>query len=84
MYNVVNSDVYPSLSNSLTLETVSHRYDTRNTEMLRPPFPRVDAQLINYQYQFIEVWNGIPASVKFSPSAYSFKRALKEYFLNQY
>ena len=68
----------------LHLETAPHDYPTREHDMLRTPFPRVEAIKMSFKYQFVSVWRGIPREIKASTSLKAFKRKVTEHFLNAY
>ena len=61
-----------------------HNYSTRNSDEIALPFPRVDAIKFNYEYQFIQIWNSLPARIKQAPSLKTFKRLLTTHFLDSY
>ena len=84
MYKMVNLNINEEISETLSLETPDHHYNTRNRNNLRTPFPRVEAIRRNYQYQFVSVWNGIPNEIKESASLKIFKRNLTKYFCTSY
>ena len=84
MYNILNLGLYPSLRAAVDLEPMDHGYHTRGANLIRGPFPRVDATKVNFKYNFVKVWNEIPANLKEAPSVASFKEMLREHFLSMY
>ena len=84
MFKIVNENSNPYLQNSIEISYPSHRYNTRNRNQLLTPFPRVDAIRYNFQYQFIDIWNQVPDSIKESGSLRAFKRRYFEHILNTY
>ena len=84
MYRMLKLDEFPSIRRNLRLEYATLSYGTRYAGNLIPPFPRVEAIRINFQYQFINVWNSTPLAIKALPNFRSFKRALIDFYLNSY
>ena len=84
MYRVLKLNEIPELRRVLQLQLPDHNHDTRNSDMLVPPFPRIEALRMNFQHQFINIWNEIPIIIKEKPSLSSFKYSLKHHFINQY
>ena len=84
MFKVCKNAEVSYLRNSITAVTPAHRYETRSRSNLVLPFPRVEAVRVGYQYQFIKVWNGIPASLRQIDDLKSFKREITEHFINAY
>ena len=79
--------VYKSLQNQND-HNFRHRenqnYDLRNASILNPPFMRSCQSQTSALYQSVQVWNGIPDSIKSKPTIASFKRAYKVYTLSRY
>ena len=48
------------------------------------PNPRVEAFRMNFRYQFVKVWRGVPGYVKCQQTYAIFKNALADYYLLQY
>ena len=84
MYSIIVDKSIPSLKRQLFLEDPGHNYDTRTANTLRLPFPRVEVIRMNFRYQFVNIWNGIPEDIKSKPSKKSFKRAYIQYIINNY
>ena len=66
------------------LNTPTHGYSTRNRLNFIPPFPRVCATRINFLYQFINIWNDIPAVMKELPRIAIFKKSMIAHYLSLY
>ena len=75
---------FESIRENLQLSYPTHDYPTRNRGNLIRPFPRVNSIKFNYEYQFINVWNGIPEHIKEMSPFRAFKTKLIKYFLEQY
>ena len=73
--NVINVD---------SLSTPNHEYNTRNRLDFIPPFPRVCATQINFQYQLVSIWNNLPTQVKDLSRIGAFKRSLMTHLLSSY
>ena len=84
MYRIMVSNELPRISHNIDLNYPQHEYNTRGADLLRPPFPRVEAIRMGYQYQIIDIWNNIPLTIKQMPTAKAFKRALSDHFLDAY
>ena len=84
MYKIINLGLYPSLRAAVDLEPTDHGYFTRGANFIRVPFPRVDATKVNFKYNFVKVWNDLPANLKESVSVASFKKMLREHFISMY
>ena len=64
-----------TLSNNINVTYPSHLYSTRSSNMLIPSFPRVAAIRINFEHQFVVIWNSLPANI--FPSAPNMDRFKK-------
>ena len=84
MYKILVTNSNPHLQNSIDVQYPAHSYDTRNANRILTPFPRVDAMRYNFNYQFINIWNTIPISIRESASLKIFKRRYSEYLLSLY
>ena len=86
MFKIINFGKYETLHDKLDILHPEHGHLTRSrdNEQLLVPFPRVDAIKINFQYQFISIWNSIPINLKTLPTVNSFKKALTQHYVNMY
>ena len=84
MYRCLVLDDSPAVKRSLILTQSDHSYDTRGALDLIPPYPRVETIRINFQHQFINVWNEIPSRVKEQLSLKNFKRSLMNHMIDSY
>ena len=84
MYRVLKLGECPTLQNILYLQIPQHTYETRFSNELILPFPRVETIRMCFQYQFASVWNSIPSFIKDCTSIRLFKKSLSNYFLNSY
>ena len=50
MYRALNTNMYPSLSNSLTISYPAYRYPTSSKDQIILPFPSTQAIRFNYKY----------------------------------
>ena len=62
----------------------NHDHSTRNRHNLVPVFPRIEAIRLNFEHQFVMLWNTIPLDVQNSDSINIFKKKLKNFFLTSY
>ena len=84
MYKMLKLNECASIRRNLRLEHATHSYDTRTADNLVLPFPRVETIRINFQYQFINIWNSTPSAIKELPNFRSFKKTLIDFYLNSY
>ena len=84
MFRILKLGHFPSIRNSIDLAYPDHNYPTRASHLFNVPFPRVLTIRMNFQYQFINIWNNLPNRIKNIESIGSFKRELKKYFLDGY
>ena len=84
MFKLKSGASNQSVSQSHTFNYPSHLYETRSRNLLIPPFPRVDAIRINFEYQFCRVWNEIPDNIKEAKSASLFKKLLTAHMISLY
>ena len=84
MFRMVVLNNCPVLDDAVNLDYPTHSYPTRYRDRAILPVPHIRALRISYHYQFVNIWNSIPTSVKDSRSLSSFKRSLTEFFVSQY
>ena len=83
MFRIMVLSEYPILRSHLELE-FPHDHFTRYHNEPRLPLPRVQAIRINFQYQFISIWNCLPDDIKNSDSLRIFKQRLIEHLFQNY
>lgn len=84
MYKFIMGNEYVFLNGCLDPGTGVHQYETRNRNLFRLPFPRVEAVRLNLKYQFLNCWNLIPEVIKLSPTIGRFKRLYMGFLLSKY
>ena len=84
MFRIIVLNECPTIRSSLRLDYAQHGHNTRNAGNLMLPFPRVDVLKMNFEYQFINIWNNIPNEFKNLPTISSFKKALINHCINEY
>ena len=84
MYRCTKLNECPTIRNNLTIEYPSHSYETRSAHNLVLPFPRVETIRMNFKYQFVDIWNSVPAYLKELSSVRAFKKSLIKYFIERY
>jgi hypothetical protein len=84
MYKIITQNMYPSLKQFLIADNVIVDYNLRGEMQYRPIFPRTDSVRMSYHYQFVKIWNEIPAEIKQSESSHLFKKRLSTYYLYNY
>ena len=60
MYIILKHNKYPTSRSSLHISYPGHNYRTRNNNDMLLPYQRVEAIWINFRYQFVKVWRGVP------------------------
>ena len=84
MFKIIQQNSNEYIRDAVNLIPASHNYHTRNRDRLRTPFPRVEAVRFNFEYQFIEIWENIPISIRNSISLKTFKKLLSSHFIDMY
>ena len=84
MYRIVKLGEFNALSRSLNMSYPSHQYPTSARNQLLRPFPRTESIRMNYKYQFTDIWNGVPDSVKEASNLKVFKKDLIDHYLDSY
>ena len=84
MYRCLIKGECPTIHNNLSISYPQHSYETRNRNRLLEPFPRVETIRMNFQYQFVMVWNNVPDHIKAKRNFKLFKKSLIEYILGEY
>ena len=84
MYRILVLGECPTLLNNLELLYPEHSHNTRTSSNLILPFPRVEVIRMNFRYQFVNVWNSVPAHFKILPTLKTFKKSLVKFYLEQY
>ena len=84
MYKIVELRQYPPLTDNAIFMFPGHGNNTRKRDDILPPFPRVQVIKMNFEYQFITLWNNVPAYISNSSAIVIFKKRLVEYFLSSY
>ena len=82
VYKILKQNKYPILRSSHNVSYPSHYYHTRNSNEMLLPFPRVKAIRLNFRYQFVKMWLGVPEYIKCQRAYASFKMALTDYYLS--
>ena len=84
MYRITKLNEMPLLRQNLEIRYPDQMYSSRRPGQLVTPFARTDAIGLNYQCQFIRVWNSIPSEIKQNITLKRFKTALTEHYLHAY
>ena len=84
MYKVIKLNQCPTVQINLNLNFPEHNYDTRSGDNPSLPFPRIDTVKMNYNFQFVYLWNKIPDQIKSVESINKFKNDLMNYFISSY
>ena len=78
---VLKHNKYPTLKSSLYMSYPSHNYHTRNSNDMLLPYLRVEATRMNFCYQFVKVWLGVPDYIKYQRHYQSFENAPTDFSL---
>ena len=84
MYRVIEQRECPTVGACLGLIYPSHECNTRNSNNIVPPFPRVECIRSNYEFQFVGFCNSVPEYIKKSPNIRKFKTAFRDFILGSY
>ena len=64
--------------------STNHSLETRNCHLLRPVFQRLAQTQRSVSYAGPTVWNSLPPDLKEITSLATFKRKLKQFFIDKY
>jgi hypothetical protein len=84
MFKMLHNNQYPTILDNISPRVPAHDYATRQLNNFVLPFPVVESVRINYQYQFLNVWNSIPFEIRSSDTIHIFNRAYRSYLLCLY
>ena len=84
MFKVTKMNISPSLQSDLNLQTREHPHNTRGNGFYAVPFPRVENIRINYKYQFVTIWNNLPAVIKDISRLSVLKKRLTSHLMESY
>ena len=76
MYNIVQSCEEECKWNSLPVTLLSHRYSTRNKNLYKFTFPRVNVTRRKFHWQFMNVWNDLPDQLNSARTVKCFRKQL--------
>ena len=76
--------LYMYKSQTESLQTRQHRYETRNRDFIRPTFHRLTLSQHALSFNGPSVWNSVPDSLKPIYTLPKFKHKLKSHLLSQY
>ena len=81
VYNILYMNRYSKLAASLSELSWTHNYNTRKINIYQLPFARVQVDRASTLFSAVNLWNGLPLSVRSCKSLYSFASNLKKYLL---
>ena len=84
MFKLMKLGTNPHVRPLIQITNVEHGYPTRRRSEIQVPFPRVESVKINFEYQFIDIWNSIQDDVKNAPSVNVFKKRMNGYIFEHY
>merc|ERR1712055_491671 len=82
MFQCYNNNVYIHFRNKLFKNSVYHNYETRNRNLLRTPFVRLQTFSNSFLTNGIKIWNKLPEKIKILKTIDSFKIMAKCYMLD--
>ena len=59
-------------------------YSLRNSSLLQIPSTHSAQAQTHISFRGVKVWNSLPESIRLRPTIYSFKKSLKQHYLNRY
>ena len=77
---MLNNSFEPELFSIITANNNNRDVVTRNSNKIRPIYPRTDAVKMCFSYQFAVVWNQIPEEIKLESSNRTFRNTLIAFF----
>ena len=84
MYKIIQLGENEWIGDTLDYTNANHEYNTRNSDQLRPLFPRINVVKKSYKFQFVDIWNSVPVIIRNSPSLRIFKRKLSQNIIDMY
>ena len=63
MFKLIRLNRNPFIQPLINIERNTHDYNTRLHNQLIAPFPRIESIRMNFEYQFVQIWNTIPLDV---------------------
>ena len=82
MNQCYSNNVYLHFRNKLFKNSVYHNYETRNRNLLRPPFVRLHKFSNSFLTNGIKIWNILPEKIQIVKTIDSFKIMAKNYMLH--
>ena len=83
IYNVLNTDKYPSVKEYIHSLQPNHSHNTRSTTLLRP-YPRIEKFTKSSIYHSMTLWNALPNALKTVRTFSLLKQKYKLYLIEQY
>ena len=84
MLYISKHNKFPTLRSSLYMSYPRYNYHTRNNNEMIQPYSRLEAIRMNFGYQFIKFWLGVPEYNKCQRTWTSFKCSPTDYYLSRY
>ena len=82
LFRVLKQNFMPFLFDRISSLAYTHFHRTRNRENFRVPVPRTRSIQLNFVYQAVSTWNGLPLELRQLESFNEFKRNLKTHIIN--
>ena len=84
MFKLIRMNDNPSILQCIDVIYPTHSHGTRQQSLLVHPRPRLEAEKINFQYNFVLIWREVPVSITMVESLGRFKTELKKYLISRY
>ena len=84
MYDVLKNNSLPFLRDQFYDLASRHRYNTRNGNNFKLPFPSSRAVKLNYIYKAISIWNELDGNLRNANSLNELHRRLKHQLIEEY
>ena len=82
LFNCLDNNSFPFLSNRILYNSSTHNHETRFRNQLKPIRERLDICKNSYLSQSVSLWNNLDDNIKKSRSLSNFKHKVKESFID--
>ena len=84
LYKINNNNIIPFMFRNFVSNNFQHGYNTRRTILRVPICAKFSMLSFNFVFRAIQIFNDIPEFIKNIRVFSSFKKALKDYFIDSY
>ena len=84
MSSMLNQNRHLNILQYILPHFPNYYYSTRGVDNFVFPYPNVDTDEISFMYQFIKIWNDVPAEIKNATSFCVFKNLHHQHLMHKY